>query len=804
MNYFKISIIILAFCCMTLGLSAQSPRAFEQAATAAFEVHDYYAAFKYYGKVLELEPGRTDIMVRYADAARLYGAFRDAELHYEAALNSDNSAAVKYHAALYGLAMVKKSLGKYDEAIQLFERYAARPDSDPDLAKKAAGEITECEWAMEKITNPDRLAELTPLDAVFNTGDSEMGIFQRGDTMYYSALHQVEWGDKHVPARPIFQVMMAWPGQSPKLADFNQPKKHTALPAIAEDGRIMVVPFGAYISETEIVCQLYISLKNNGVWSTPVPLPNTVNVPEYTQTQPHIATRADGYYDLYYVSDAPGGQGGKDIWRVQFSAAGNFGKPENLRSLNTKADEATPFFDEGTQTLYFSSTGYQNLGGYDIYKVKRENNEWQTVKHLPSPLNSSYNDLYYVAQSATSALLTSNRIGAAAQGEESCCYDLFSVTYKPLNLNLSAFETETETPLNQVVFSLLPKEEDARTKYSDEKNDVQFPIVREQQYVVLASKDGYFPDTANVSSLNLEPHKTELAAKLHLKPMQVDLAVKVFNQFSKEPLFGVDVFLYEKSGNVKDERNTGDANNESGLKADYRSGYVIIAKKSGFAPDTVEVSAAEMSKPGTKVIKNLFLTPASLYGLLPLAIYFDNDVPPRAPSAEIESYSLTYEAYMARKTEFAANFTAGITDEAEKEDAIARLEKFFEKDVKGGFFKLEYFADNLDLFLENGYEVEIMVKGFASPLASDDYNLALTRRRIVSVKNYIRAARNGIYESYLLDNQLKISIAPLGETAAAFGVNDNRRQRDKSIFSVDASKERRAEIIEVRLQRIHQ
>jgi hypothetical protein len=82
--------------------------------------------------------------------------------------------------------------------------------------------------------------------------------------------------------------------------------------------------------------------------------------------------------------------------------------------------------------------------------------------------------------------------------------------------------------------------------------------------------------------------------------------------------------------------------------------------------------------------------------------------------------------------------------------------------------------------------------------------MALTHRRIVSVKNYLRTAKGGIYESYLLNNQLKISTAPLGETLATAGINDSKKQRELSIFSVEASKERRAEIIEVRLHKIHQ
>jgi tetratricopeptide (TPR) repeat protein len=805
----NISKTFLAALALAIGgpstaLVAQSPRAFEQAADAAFEARDYYAAFKYYGNVLQIEPTRTDIAVRYADAARLYGAYRDAEQHYEAALATENAGS-KYHTALFGLAVVKKHLGKYDEALRLFERYAARPDSDPELRRKATGEMVECEWALEKITNPDVNMVLEPLEGAYNTGDSEMGAVHRGDTTYFSALRPIEWGDKHYPTRPLLQVMQVVGQQAAVPAAFNHPTRHTALPAFSPDGRLMVVPMGQYVGETDVRCQLFFSQKNTvtGQWSAPVALPATVNAPNATATQPHIAARPDGYFDLYYISDAPGGKGGKDIWQVQFSATGNFGQPTNLVALNTEADEATPHFDARTNSLYFSSLGYQNLGGYDVYKAFFDNKtaQWSAVKHLPVPLNSGYNDLYFAPQTEDLAFLTSNRIGAATSGEESCCYDLFQAKFLPIGLEASAFEEATKEPLNEVVFSLLPEDEPALTKYSATANKADFKVKRERTYVVMASKEGYFPDTARVSLANLEPNTRLLREKLYLQPMKVDLAVAVFDDLSKEPIYGVNVRLFERSGRVREERNTGTKANGSDLKADYRQGYVIIAEKEGYAPDTTEVSVEEMSKPGTKVLKNLFLTPSSLYGLLPLAIYFDNDVPPRQPATRVESYDFTFENYMARRAEFIATFTQNMPSEAEKADATARLNRFFDEEVQGGMVKLEYLAENLDLFLSGGYSVEIMVKGFASPLASKEYNLALTKRRIVSVQNYLRKAKGGVYETFIQQKQLIVTTAPLGETMSKSGVSDSARQREQSVFSPEASFERRAEIIEVRLKR---
>ncbi|MCB0576198.1 MAG: hypothetical protein KDC61_16705, partial [Saprospiraceae bacterium] len=128
-----------------------------------------------------------------------------------------------------------------------------------------------------------------------------------------------------------------------------------------------------------------------------------------------------------------------------------------------------------------------------------------------------------------------------------------------------------------------------------------------------------------------------------------------------------------------------------------------------------------------------------------------------------------------------------------------QLGRFFDEEVNDGFVKLEVFAGNLELFLKGGSRIEIMVKSFASPLASSAYNLALTQRRIASVRNYFRKFQNGILGQYISNGQLKVSTLPLGESKASPGVSDDARDKRRSVYSIEASRERRAEILEVRL-----
>ena len=83
-----------------------------------------------------------------------------------------------------------------------------------------------------------------------------------------------------------------------------------------------------------------------------------LNMPGYNTTQPTLAYDNLGKPVIYFVSDRPNGKGGYDIWYSEYdSSIMDFGIAKNAGSrLNSMADEMTPFYDELTSTLYFSSS----------------------------------------------------------------------------------------------------------------------------------------------------------------------------------------------------------------------------------------------------------------------------------------------------------------------------------------------------------------------------------------------------------------------------------------------------------------
>jgi len=126
------------------------------------------------------------------------------------------------------------------------------------------------------------------------------------------------------------------------------------------------------------------------------------------------------------------------------------------------------------------------------------------------------------------------------------------------------------------------------------------------------------------------------------------------------------------------------------------------------------------------------------------------------------------------------------------------LEDFFEFDVKGGYAKLYLFLNEVSQKLADGYSFEIEIKGHTSPLAPSQYNKNLSSRRINSVRNELAKYNNGVLIPYMNGKQLIITDVSYGEELSPETISDKASNQTESIFSVEASRERRVEIIKIR------
>lgn len=97
---------------------------------------------------------------------------------------------------------------------------------------------------------------------------------------------------------------------------------------------------------------------------------------------------------LYFASDREGGFGGMDIYMSIKLPNGEWGIPTNLGDvINSEENENYPNISNDGKTLYFCSTGYNSMGGYDIF-VSRKNSkgEWSKPENIGYPINDTYDN----------------------------------------------------------------------------------------------------------------------------------------------------------------------------------------------------------------------------------------------------------------------------------------------------------------------------------------------------------------------------------------------------------------------------
>jgi hypothetical protein len=886
------------------GMPGGSASAMEKSALKSKSETDYYAAMKY--NELWLKTDTTAAALKgYAESAMAFSAYEKASEAYHKLVRlfpNDLDAAT-----MLNFASTKFHLAQYNEAKEYYQNVLGRQEETAINVDIAQAGIEACDWAfgIKNDLNSTYLVEKMPKGV--NSDYNDFAPFPMGDTLYFSSFRFPFPKDKAKPERNLIKVMTysaTSAGEETYTASFNSENQHTANVTFDAAGNTMFYTNCAYKGKVSIQCELYMRSKSlNGTWGNAVKLPDFINVPGFTTTEPNVGIdKLTGKQTLYYVSDRGDGKGKLDVWFTRILGDQGFSAPENLSEINTIGDDVTPFFHNKSKTLYYSTDGLKSLGETDIYKSKIDGNSWSTPEHLDIPLNSNRHDLYYVlSEDGNIAYMASNRDGSDTITAEACCMDIYMV-HKP-ELVAVTFHKSTKDSLFSTLIRLIEVpdvSEEIKLKVAG--SYVNLGIQLKKQYWIIASKDGFLSDTLKFDSPE-KMWKGLMVKKLYLEPATINLVASVFNKSTKEPISGVtfqfvDLGLLSAAGTLTTGRGLDLAGMESKVietsntnkyTLSFNHLYKVIVKKEGFGVDTVLVSTAGYSTTTTlfeklylnrginlqarvfdantkqallgtnirfveiennfkqvgsnltsnlyeyqlgfersywviiskdgytsdsvlvktdannikllvnqTILKDLYLSPSKLVSFLPLSLYFDNDEPDKRTTANStkKSYSQTYNAYFPRKQEFTTKYL-GIQANNLSDPSHTRIINFFDNDVKGGYDKLFLFSAALKERLLAGDKVVITIKGFASPRAATEYNKNLTSRRISSVRNHFSQFENGVFVQYFKNGHLILREEPNGEEKSPFGISDKIPDERNSVFSVDASLERRVELVEV-------
>jgi flagellar motor protein MotB len=280
--------------------------------------------------------------------------------------------------------------GDWEDAIKEYE--LALKKGDLTQAKIIKKHIQECKNGIELSKKPVR-AFIENISPLINTKDPEYGpVITADESMLFftSRRADTQGGNRDTDGQFFEDVYLSEKkdGQWTAPKNVGRPinsSKHDATIGLSADGSILFVYEEGEIFECDF---------KDGVWSKPEKLNKNIN----TKHKESAASISSDGKRLYFVSYNPEGSlGGGDIYYSEKTEKGEWGKAVNLGpTINTEYDEEGVFIHPDGKTLYFSSKGHDNIGGFDVFISKFENGKWTKPVNMGFPINSPDDDVYLV------------------------------------------------------------------------------------------------------------------------------------------------------------------------------------------------------------------------------------------------------------------------------------------------------------------------------------------------------------------------------------------------------------------------
>ena len=231
-------------------------------------------------------------------------------------------------------------------------------------------------------------------------------------------------------------------------------------------------------SDTSV--EIYTSTRTGAQWSVPKKYEITADT---LSAFGHPAVSPDGEY-LYFVSDMPGGYGGKDLWRI--SLTDQEGSLENLGvQINTPSDEMFPYI-RANGDLYFASDGHPGMGGLDIFKARMNDSGMWQIENMKYPINSSADDFGITFGEEETGFFSSNR------GDGRGYDNIYSFELPSIRVWISGTVLDKDDePVPDAIIRIVGNDGSNQKEYARKDGSFRFKLDRGVHYVMLASCRGY-------------------------------------------------------------------------------------------------------------------------------------------------------------------------------------------------------------------------------------------------------------------------------------------------------------------------
>ncbi|HAF27464.1 MAG TPA: hypothetical protein DCG75_00310 [Bacteroidales bacterium] len=417
--FYSFIFLTISFCTAAQNYSTSNKKAIKayEEALQSFNRMDYSNASEIMQKAIKYDDKFIEAHIVLAEIFVEKGERKNAITSYQNVIRINPDF---FPGMYFSLAQLEMMENEFESAKSHLENYLTYKNLKPISIAQAKQKLESCNFAIEAVKNPVPFSPVnlgenvnTEYDEYWPslTADEQTLIITRlipkeKSTNEYSETEYLDEKD----LTPSNQL--ALPGLSNVQEDFfisikendfwakainaGEPlntQGNEGAQTILTDGSIMYFT-ACNRADGKGRCDIYLSLKENGQWTNAINLGSPINS-GYWEAQPSISP--DGK-TLYFVSNREGGFGKKDIWMSNILTDGRWSKPINPgKNINSSGDEQSPFIHPDNKTLYFASDGKTGMGGFDLFKVSRnDDGSWSEPFNLGYPINTSSDEIGFI------------------------------------------------------------------------------------------------------------------------------------------------------------------------------------------------------------------------------------------------------------------------------------------------------------------------------------------------------------------------------------------------------------------------
>lgn len=480
--------IIVCLLLTAVAAGCRTPKLSE--ADAQFQRGEYYDASVTYKKVYnklrkkEERPQRGEVAFKMGRCYRLLNMSARASAAFQNALRYEYPDSTTH----FMLAQALHADGKYAAALRSYDKYLEFCPDDSLAINCAEG----CRTAQEIRARGSRY--VVKQAKLFNSRRADFCPMYLGadcDQIYYTSTTEKATGDKRseITGMKNADVFFSkknekgeWERPEPVEGELNT-EFDEGIVAFSPDAQTMYLTKARRELNAPTSVEIYTSTRSDAKWSAPVKFEITADT---LSTFGHPAVSPDGEY-LYFVSDMPGGYGGKDIWRISLKE--RQGSLVNLGpDINTEGNDDFPYV-RSDGSLYFSSDGHPGMGGLDIFRATAVGDpadlRWE-VENMGFPINSAGDDFGITFGKGEDGFFSSNR--GDARG-----YDhIYSFEYDPVRITIEGLVMDKdEEPVKNAIIRIVGNDGSNQKEVARDDGSFSFALQRGVKYVMLAGAKGY-------------------------------------------------------------------------------------------------------------------------------------------------------------------------------------------------------------------------------------------------------------------------------------------------------------------------